>query len=238
MPSIVPRGRLAPAAATTKRLSSGGGGGKKDDDNKSPPTPRKGAIPERFFDAKSRRPEGLLRTQRKIGSDQELWMTPEILSSFEQNYLLKDLQAADSERADELDFEYLLDDRKTSGYVGPEEFDFFKFRDSRKKPHELVARLDTSKKGPLCNKKQKYHIFPQDKLTIANLPLLREFLSENGTINKRSVTRLCSKCQRKVRNAVKSARALGFIPHDAGYDAINQIGFPDEEHKSHISKTI
>mmetsp|Transcript_8110 Transcript_8110/g.25012 ORF Transcript_8110/g.25012 Transcript_8110/m.25012 type:complete len:259 (-) Transcript_8110:1263-2039(-) len=230
---------------SSRKTPPGSSGGEDGDDKSGGEAPRapddppriarrsSGGIPERFLDAKLRKPEGLLRATA-VKPDDDVWITPEVLNSFERNYLLKDLQLSEDS-----DYEYLANRRRQGSAVEPEEYDYTTHAAAREKPHELFARLDKGDSSrPRCDKKRRFHIVPQDKITVANLPLLREFLSENGTILKRSLTRLCSRCQRRIRNTIKRARNLGFIPHDAGYDPVNLVGFPDDDHKARISRTI
>ena len=67
---------------------------------------------------------------------------------------------------------------------------------------------------------------------------LSEYVTEGGMIAKRHQSRLCARCQRRVRKAVKRARSLGLIPTDASFDAENTLGFPDDVHKCHVSRTM
>lgn len=244
--------RAFPAAATARgpwslcRLLSSNNsgdkanGGKKDNEEKATigeelPPRRQSAIPERFLDAKTRRPEGLLRGGLAKQPDEDVWMTPEVLASFERNFLLKDLQLKPGDQ--EHDFDYLTNRRRQGGTIEADQYDSLTHAADRNRPHDIQARLDRSPRTK-CNKKRRFHILPQDQITIANLPLLREFLSENGTILRKTHSGLCSRCQRRVRNVIKRARNLGFIPHDAGFEAVNLLGFPDAELKAKISKTI
>ena len=79
---------------------------------------------------------------------------------------------------------------------------------------------------------QLEHVFP------GNLPALAEFVSDAGMISKRDHSRLSAKYQRRVARTIRRARQLGLIPVDDGFEAKNAIGFPDDDHKARISKTI
>ncbi|KAJ8602692.1 hypothetical protein CTAYLR_003775 [Chrysophaeum taylorii] len=188
---------------------------------------KKPAIPERFWDARRRHPEGLLRTKEP---DEDAWMTPEVLSTFERE-LLSDLQVTS-------DHEYITRRRRQGDLINPEEYDFVEHAGDRAKPPPLIERLDKRKQRGCEKRHKRYHLIPPEHITVANLPLLHEFLSENGSILKRTTSRLCGTCQRKLRKTVKRARHLGFIPHDAGFSPVNLLGFPDAHHKVSVSKTI
>ena len=109
----------------------------------------------------------------------------------------------------------------------------------RSPPHELYARLDNRRgAAPRCDKKAGFHLINEEDVFAGNLPLLAEFVTEGGMIAKRHRSRLCAKCQRRVKRAVKRARQLGFVPTDAAFEAVNTLGFPDAEHKGRVSKTI
>jgi len=59
---------------------------------------------------------------------------------------------------------------------------------------------------------------PKDSIHFMNLPLLKRFVSPNGSILGRSQTGLNGTDQRKVARAIKRARAVGIIPFIGGWE--------------------
>nr|YP_010933217.1 ribosomal protein S18 [Nitella hyalina]APP89443.1 ribosomal protein S18 [Nitella hyalina]WKT08479.1 ribosomal protein S18 [Nitella hyalina] len=55
-------------------------------------------------------------------------------------------------------------------------------------------------------------IKPGEKIDYKNLDLLRRFLSEQGKIISKRVSRLTSKQQRTITTAIKRARILALLP--------------------------
>ncbi|GMI22076.1 hypothetical protein TeGR_g11035, partial [Tetraparma gracilis] len=58
----------------------------------------------------------------------------------------------------------------------------------------------------------------QAELRYTNLPLLREHVSDAGTILPRRITGVSAKDQRKIQRMVKQARNMGLIPHVGGWE--------------------
>ena len=54
-----------------------------------------------------------------------------------------------------------------------------------------------------------------EDIDFTNADFLRQFTKETGKIKSRRQTRLCSKHQRKVTQAIKRARYLGLLPYVA-----------------------
>ncbi|KAJ1450519.1 hypothetical protein M885DRAFT_532160 [Pelagophyceae sp. CCMP2097] len=138
------------------------------------------------------------------------------------------------------DMSYILKDRRNGSFIEPEEYDFMEHERARTKPSPLEQRLDprAGDAKRRCNKNTKYHLINKDMADISNLPLLREFLTDNGLIEKRRDSRLCAKCQRMIAKRLKRARQMGIIPSTSTYTAHNLLGFPDKKHQALISKTI
>lgn len=61
---------------------------------------------------------------------------------------------------------------------------------------------------------------PAGTIHFMNLPLLRRFVTDNGSIKSRVHTGLNGKDQRKVARAIKRARAVGIIPFVGGWDVM------------------
>ena len=57
-------------------------------------------------------------------------------------------------------------------------------------------------------------------------------------ISRNSPVLAMRKSGRRYLKAVKRARSLGLIPTDASFDAENTLGFPDDVHKCHVSRTM
>ena len=139
----------------------------------------------------------------------------------------------------ERDLTYLTRRRRQGSIVAPEEYDFQVHQHDRERPHELLARLDRYRGDrPRCDKKAGFHLIDPEQVHAGNLAFLSEYVTEGGMIAKRHQSRLCARCQRRVRKAVKRARSLGLIPTDASFDAENTLGFPDDVHKCHVSRTM
>ena len=139
----------------------------------------------------------------------------------------------------ERDLSYLTRRRRQGSIVAPEEYDFQVHQHDRERPHELLARLNRYRGDrPRCDKKAGFHLIDPEQVHAGNLAFLSEYVTEGGMIAKRHQSRLCARCQRRVRKAVKRARSLGLIPTDASFDAENTLGFPDDVHKCHVSRTM
>ena len=139
----------------------------------------------------------------------------------------------------ERDLSYLTRRRRQGSIVSPEEYDFQVHQHDRERPHELLARLNRYRGDrPRCDKKASFHLIDPEQVHAGNLAFLSEYVTEGGMIAKRHQSRLCARCQRRVRKAVKRARSLGLIPTDASFDAENTLGFPDDVHKCHVSRTM
>jgi small subunit ribosomal protein S18 len=54
--------------------------------------------------------------------------------------------------------------------------------------------------------------FLKSTVDYKNLRLLRQFISSQGKILPRRLTRLTAKEQRNMANAIKTARVIGFLP--------------------------
>lgn len=134
---------------------------------------------------------------------------------------------------------YLLRRRRQGAVIAPGEYDHVSHRHDRSAPHELYARLDGHRGDwARCDKKTGFHLVDAKDVFAGNMPVLAEFVSDSGMIHKRQQSRLCAKCQRNLRRTVKRARALGLVPFDDGFEAKNTLGFPDDDHKARVSKTI
>ena len=109
-------------------------------------------------------------------------------------------------------------------------------------PHTLsasaMAQVSDCGDRPRCDKKAGFHLIDPEQVHAGNLAFLSEYVTEGGMIAKRHQSRLCARCQRRLRKAVKRARSLGLIPTDASFDAENTLGFPDDVHKCHVSRTM
>ena len=68
-------------------------------------------------------------------------------------------------------------------------------------------RIPVSVRKP--NSKQP---FLKSTVDYKNLRLLRKFISSQGKILPRRLTRLTAKEQRNMANAIKTARVIGFLP--------------------------
>lgn len=61
-------------------------------------------------------------------------------------------------------------------------------------------------------RRKKTPIKPGENIDYKNIGLLRKFISEQGKILSKRVTRLTSKQQRAMTRAIKSARILALLP--------------------------
>jgi len=83
------------------------------------------------------------------------------------------------------------------------------------KPEPIVLSLPTPGFFPMRNGvpiRKVEEPMPKGLLDYKNLPLLRQYLTVQGKIRSRKKTRLTSKEQRKVADAIKTARTLAFLP--------------------------
>lgn len=64
----------------------------------------------------------------------------------------------------------------------------------------------------IINKKNNKNYFFQGTIDYKNLQLLRQFISFEGKILSRNLTGLNAKEQRKMANAIKTARVAGLLP--------------------------
>lgn len=141
--------------------------------------------------------------------------------------------------SEERDLSYMLRRRRQGSIIAPEEYDFQVHQDDRQRPHDLVNRLERYRGDrPRCDKRAGFHLIDPEQVHAGNLSFLSEFVTDGGMIVKRSQSRLCAKCQRRVRKAVKRARSLGLIPTDADFSAENTLGFPDDALKAQVSRTM
>lgn len=69
----------------------------------------------------------------------------------------------------------------------------------------------TMNKRTLFKRRQKSPIVPGEVIDYKNTGLLKKFISEQGKILSRRVTRLTSKQQRSTTRAIKSARILAVL---------------------------
>mmetsp|Transcript_26063 Transcript_26063/g.84377 ORF Transcript_26063/g.84377 Transcript_26063/m.84377 type:complete len:311 (-) Transcript_26063:130-1062(-) len=189
------------------------------------------------FDLGRRKPVEVLKNT-KSGDD---WLTPDVVADFEQKVMLKDVQLDPEDHPDD-HWEYLTRRRRTGARIDADEYDFLSHAADREPRPEVLEKLGEGVKRPpmrpACNAKRKYHILPRNLISPANLPILKDFLTEQGTIVHRRHTQLCGGCQRRISKAIKRARHLGFIPWTTGWYSVNLLGFPDEDHLSRVSKTI
>lgn len=65
-----------------------------------------------------------------------------------------------------------------------------------------------SKKITDCPLKDKY-----DQIDYKNVQLIKKFISTRGRIMPPSKTGVSPKCQRKLAEAIKRARYIGFLPY-------------------------
>ena len=65
------------------------------------------------------------------------------------------------------------------------------------------------------NKKRVCFVCKEENAVIdyKNVELLQKYITEKGKILPRRVTGACAKHQRQITNAVKRARAIGFLPY-------------------------
>ena len=203
-------------------------------------------VPERFQgDGRRRSPSAYIR---KEVSPQDEWMTPEVMDNFEQ-HLFKDYYLDGGDRHDDDDddrWAYLMTKRQ-GDYIPPEEYEFLKYQKPEAPPPPLNARAAGSLQArprpqffdrPKCDNRKNKHIIPRHLFTPSALPMLEDFLTEQGTLIRRKTSGLCGVCQRRITKMVKRARHLGIIPWNLDFYSVNLLGFPDDEHKSRISKTI
>jgi small subunit ribosomal protein S18 len=61
-------------------------------------------------------------------------------------------------------------------------------------------------------RRKKTPIKPGENIDYKNVGLLRRFISEQGKILSRRITRLTAKQQRSMTKAIKSARILALLP--------------------------
>jgi ribosomal protein S18 len=86
---------------------------------------------------------------------------------------------------------------------------------------ELTPDERRANKGTgLKNRREAIPLDPQD-MRYTNLPFLRQFVSDNGSILHRKDTGISAKDQRKVAKFIKRARALGLIPFDGGWEVMD-----------------
>uniref|UniRef100_A0A7S3JUF0 Ribosomal protein S18 n=1 Tax=Aureoumbra lagunensis TaxID=44058 RepID=A0A7S3JUF0_9STRA len=240
--------------------SSSDNNGGDDDENKSSPIITKrvkdvSPIPQRLRQYQNRNkaspPEALLKQGQAKNEEDEV-LSPEVLSEFETQVVTKDFNVMhpdyehDPEAADKWAqdrWAYLLRRRKPGSFIHPDEYDYTTHSHDREKPPDILLNLDRAHGNfnshlPKCQPKYKRHIIPQHMVSVANLPILREFTTEVGAIKRRNHSKLCGKCQRRVAKAIKRARQLGLIPWTVGWKEYNILGFPDDDYSSRVSKTI
>ena len=61
------------------------------------------------------------------------------------------------------------------------------------------------------------HAVNEDEISYKNPLLLKKFTSEGGRILAARITGVCAKHQRKIRNQIKIARILAFLPFVAQF---------------------
>lgn len=64
----------------------------------------------------------------------------------------------------------------------------------------------------IVRKPNSTQAFLKSTVDYKNLRLLRQFISAQGKILPRRLTRLTAKEQRNMANAIKTARVIGFLP--------------------------
>ena len=80
--------------------------------------------------------------------------------------------------------------------------------------------------------------FGRRDVHVANLPLLKRFVTPSGMLKPRKQTKLCATCQRSVARVVKCAVQTGMICETQGWDVVNTIGFPTHRQKQLVAKTV
>jgi len=81
-------------------------------------------------------------------------------------------------------------------------------RDDKKKPSTKPGRPRKKKYCQFCADGNKY-------IDYKDVSLLRKFMSDRGKIRARRVTGNCTRHQRKVATAIKSAREVALLPYSS-----------------------
>jgi len=105
----------------------------------------------------------------------------------------------------------------------PNQFNFFKTgqissaeRDPENPGQRRLTPDDVAKPRNLNRNDAKK--IPEGELRYTNLSMLREYVSDSGTILPRRLTGISAKDQRKISKMIKKARVMGLIPHVGGWE--------------------